>query len=186
MKRELNLAFKSRIKSKNFSFFGLLGQPGEKIMINYKTAEPKELEVKTTFADVTVGIEPKTMLELRFDLNGLRFKNPESDAIYLMDQGCLRLIPNPETYNNLFRNWEGIILNIDINIFPICVPITDGAILARPFNENPVYLIDNFMKRLITSPVAMDDYWFAWDRVYKVPPILLDFIPTGPNINPST
>ncbi len=151
-------------------------------MTNHKTAEPKELEVKTTFEDVTVGIEPKTMLEPRPDLNGLRVKSPASDAIYLIDEGYLRWIPNPKTYNNLFRDWNGIIVDIDIHDIPKSDPISDGAILARPSNETPVYLIDNFMKRHITSNAVMDKYYFDWDRVYAVPRILLDFIPTGLSI----
>jgi len=151
-------------------------------MTNHKTAEPKELEVKTTFADITVGIEAKTMLNPRPDLNGFRVKSPASPAIYLIDNGLRRWIPNPETYNNLFRDWSGIIIDINIDDIPLGSNISDGAILARPYHGNPVYLIDRRKKRWITSPAAMDKYHFAWNRIYEVPRILLDSIPTGPNI----
>ena len=152
-------------------------------MTNHKTADPKTLEAKTAFEETTVGIDAKSMLAPRPDLNGLRVKSPTNAAIYLIDQGVRRYIPNPQTYNNLFRDWNGVIIDISINDISEGSSISNDAILAKPSNAAPFYLIDGGQKRWITSPAAMDKYYFAWNRIYAVPHILLDSIPTGPSIS---
>ena len=119
----------------------------------------------------------------RPDLNGLRVKLPNAPEIYLIDEGYRRWIPDPATYNNLFRDWNGIVVDIDINAIPLSMPISSGAILARGNGTAPVFLISNGVKRWITSPAAMDKYYFAWNRVYVVPVAFVNSIPNGSNIS---
>ncbi len=45
----------------------------------------------------------------RNDLNGLRVQLPGQAAIYLMDKGKKRHIPNPQVYNELFKSWDGVV-----------------------------------------------------------------------------
>jgi hypothetical protein len=151
-------------------------------MNEHKTADSNTLEVRTEAIAMSIGIAEGDMESLRPDLNGFRLKSPASPYIYLIDEGHRRCIPDPETYNNLFRDWGGII--VDINVIEILEgpPISHGAILSKPYNTGPVYLVDKGVKRFITSPEVMDKYHFAWNRIYVVPSILLESIQNGPSI----
>jgi len=149
-----------------------------------RTMEREAIErLKADYAPLGVQPMETAWSSPRPDLNGLRVKLPNQPAIYLIDQGYRRWIPNPATYNNLFRDWNGIITDIGINDIPLATQITSGAILARGDGTAPVYLIDAGVKRWVTSPAAMDKYYFAWNRVYVVPPVLVNFIPNGPAIS---
>lgn len=151
-------------------------------MSQHATAPAKELEVKTAQHELTIGIQPAALGNPRPDLAGLRVKTPNQPQIYLIDpDGYRRWIPNPQTYNNLFRDWNGVVIDININEISESAPLTDGAILARPQGAAPVYLVSNGIKRWITSPAVMDKYYFNWATVYQLPHVSLDFIPTGPN-----
>jgi hypothetical protein len=178
----------------------------------HKLADPKELEKASKPTPVKLGVEPpgnkapaadaELMQENaaalkpmgvqpvatfwgspRPDLNGLRVKFPNQPAIYLIDRGYRRWIPDPATYNNLFRDWNGIVVDIDIDEIPLAPQITSGAVLVRADGTAPVYLVDQGMKRWIVSPAMMDKYYFAWNRIYVLPRGVVDPIPVGPNID---
>ena len=55
------------------------------------------------------------------ELAGQRVQLPGHPEIYLVDDdGLRRWIPNPATYNNLFRDWNGVNVDIqteDIEVF---------------------------------------------------------------------
>ncbi|MFC5475393.1 hypothetical protein [Paraherbaspirillum soli] len=121
-------------------------------------------------------------MALRKDLDGLRVQLPGNPAVYLVDAGRKRHIPDPATYNNLFRDWNGILQDIAINEIDTGTPISVGAVLAQGFGDPAVYLIDNGIKRHIGSPATMDRYNFAWDKIQHVAPILISSIETGPAI----
>ena len=122
---------------------------------------------------------------LRVDLDGLRMQIPGEPAIYLIDNGFRRHIPDPDTYNNLFRNWDNIVQDVNLNEIDEGIPISVGAILARAIDQAPVFLIDARSKRHVGSPAVMDRYQFNWDKISVVPHILLDSIATGtPVVNP--
>lgn len=116
---------------------------------------------------------------LRPDLNGLRVKRPEHPAIYLMDGGFKRLIPNPDTYNGLFVDWNGIVTDVPLEDIPDGPMLSNGAVLVRPANSENVYLIDRATKRLIPRPELMERYHFNPKKVHVVPPIVADLIPNG-------
>lgn len=115
----------------------------------------------------------------RKDLDGLRMQLPGDPAIYLIDAGKKRHIPDPPTYNNLFRDWNGIVPDVDINEIDTGTPISSGAVLAQAHGDAAVYLIDNGLKRHIGSPATMDRYHFAWNNIQHVAPITIASIPTG-------
>jgi hypothetical protein len=119
----------------------------------------------------------------RPDLNGLRLGHPVTGAIYLIDEGYRRHIPNPETYNNLFRDWNDIIWDPYVNDIPELAPLSHGSILAQTNGTAPIYLISNGVKRWISSPYIMDRYYFNWGKVVVLnQPILLNSIPSGASI----
>jgi len=116
---------------------------------------------------------------LRPDLNGRRVKRPEHPAIYLMDGGLKRLIPNPDTYNGIFVDWDGIITDVPLDDIPDGQMLSNGAVLVRPANSGNIYLIDRGTKRLVQQPEIMELYRFNLKKVHVVPPIVADLIPNG-------
>lgn len=116
--------------------------------------------------------------------DGLRMTAPGGGAVYLvMNGGYLHGIPNPGTYENLFRSWSGIVTDGIVVDMPHGPNISDGAILAQAYNGGAVYLVTNGHKHHVTSPTAMDRYQFAWNRIQHVAPELLNSIPTGFSIS---
>ena len=171
-------------------------QPGDKPWRSHKTADPKEIEKQyksgktgaperwsSMKLEMNVGLAPQAFGSPRPDLNGLRVKLPNAPAIYLIDQGYRRWIPDPPTYDNLFRNWDGVVVDIDIIEIPEATPLSHGASLARAAGTAPVHLVSNGQKRWVTSPAVMDKYWFAWNKVVEVPASLIDSIPSGSPIS---
>lgn len=148
----------------------------------HKTADALELQVETKPFIVELGVAPHGLPAPRVDLAGLRVKLPNDPAIYLIDpNGYRRRIPDPDTYNNLFRDWNGVVVDIDIDDLPVAAALTSGAVLVRASNAAPVYLLSDGMKRWITSPAVMDKYYFNWARIYVLPPAVVDSAPRGPD-----
>jgi hypothetical protein len=150
----------------------------------HKTVSAKEIEVKTDLPKVKVGMDPtpESMMVPRPDLAGLRLKAPNAAPIYLVDpDGFLRWIPDPVTYNNLFRDWNGVVISTDIPTIARGLDLTSGAVLALAAGSAPIYIVSNGHKRWITSPATMDKYYFSWNTVVQIPHVLVDFIPTGPS-----
>ena len=139
--------------------------------------------VSQVHVDTESSVTATGAAALRPDLNGCRLKAPGDDKIYLVDQGVRRLIPDPTTYNNLFRDWNGIVQDPLILDIPEGRPVVSGSVLARVVGTEPVYLVEPGSKRWIASPHTMDVYYLSWDRVYVIPPELLAGIPDGPTIS---
>ena len=118
-------------------------------------------------------------MSLRKDLDGLRVQLPGDPAIYLMVAGQKRHIPDPPTYDNLFRDWNGVVQDPHLNDIDTGTPINHGAVLAQGYGDAAVYLIDGGHKRHIGSPATMDRYHLAWNKIQHVAPILIASIPTG-------
>ena len=138
-----------------------------------------DIAVDTEKFAIDIGLaETSFSASNRPDLNGLRVQLPGSPAIYLIDRGQKRYIPDPATFNNLFKNWSHY-QDLDVDSIETGQPISVGAILAAPVGSGTIYLLDCGVKRHITAPSVMNKYNFNWDRVYKLPPIAIDNIPTG-------
>lgn len=155
----------------------------------HKTADPNGWGQKTEPYPLSIGVDPTALKGIpRPDLNGKRIQDPEDNphgagAIYLIDEGMKRWIPNPGTYDNLFRDGSGVIVDSKLaKEIPEMTPLSDGAILAMPAYYQSIWLIDNHQKRHVTSPAVMDKYHFAGGRIYQIPPILLEYIPPGNSI----
>lgn len=120
------------------------------------------------------------MSTTRPDLSGVRVKSPNDAAVYLIDpEGYRRHIPDPDTYNNLFRDWSGIIVDIDVRNITAAAALSPGAILAKSPDRPEVYLVSNGIKRHIWSPAVMDKYHFSWEKIRTLPQVSLDAIPAG-------
>lgn len=121
-------------------------------------------------------------MALRIDLDGLRMQMPGDPAIYLIDAGKKRHVPDPATYNNLFRDWNGVVQDPHLDAIDTGLPLSHGAVLAQAYGDAAVYLIDRGEKRHVASPATMDRYYFAWDKIQHVAPAFLQSIPTGATI----
>lgn len=153
------------------------------------TADVSEVEVKTDPISVGVGVGTSPNVtkehgEPRPDLDGVRCMFTNRPHIYIiMNGGYRRHIPDPTTYNNLFRSWGGIVVDNDIDEIPETRALQSGAVLIRGHQTPHVYMIDHGHKRHVTSPAAMDKYHFSWDRVNVIPQSSVDAIPEGPSIS---
>src|SRR4051794_37367351 len=79
--------------------------------------------------------------------DGERVIGSKGGAVYLALNGQLCWIPDPTTYNNLFKDWNGIVVNdYLINNMPHGATLTSGAVLAQATGTAPVYLATNNMK----------------------------------------
>lgn len=121
------------------------------------------------------------MSALQPELNGVKAKARAGDGetVYLIDEGRKRLIPDHETYNTLFMDWGGIVQNLRLEEIETGPPLSAGAALVQAEGQTAVWLIDCGRKRRVDGrPETMDKYRFKWPPA-KVPPIMLDCIPTG-------
>jgi hypothetical protein len=117
----------------------------------------------------------------RPDLAGARIRQAGDPAIYLVDDdGTLRHVPDPATYNNLFRDGNGVQQLTNVSSITTGPELTSGAHLAiAQETMSAVYLIDNGQKRHVTSPQVMDKFYFNWNQVQPVPQSTLDALPDG-------
>lgn len=112
------------------------------------------------------------------DLNRKRLKGA-SDNVYLIVDGTRQWIPDADTFNNLFRDWGGIIYYPGIDGIDEGPALATGAVLAKSSQSDPVYLVSNNQKRFIVNSDVFNDYNFAWGNIVVLPPVIMDSIPTG-------
>ena len=126
-------------------------------------------------------------MALRPDLNGQRLRNPADGAIYLIDQGRKRHVDDPTAMTNIFNDWSTL-PDLDVNLIDDGVDIDDNVCLAQGFGRPEVFLIDKKnvagarIKRHVNSPATMTKYNFSWNKIYHVPPALIDATPTGTEV----
>ena len=109
--------------------------------------------------------------------------------VYLILDGARRWIPNPATYNNLFRDWNGIepLSQSFLREIDEGTQIADGAVLVNQTDPPApaVYLITEAAvntKRHIASPATADKFHFDLGKIVHIPKVVLDAVPTGPEI----
>jgi hypothetical protein len=114
----------------------------------------------------------------------LRIKSPNSPDVYLIDpDGYRRWIRTAAEYEQLFRDWNGIVINPNVRCILARDPLTDGhgngAWLVRAQGDPAVYLIVDGTKRWIPSSAVFDKYHFAWNKVGVATRYQVDSTPTG-------
>ena len=156
--------------------------------MEYKTVTLKETEFDT---------EPPVLKEFDYEavgapfphpgLCGKRVKSPDHRSVYLVWNGGYKCwIPNPATYDAIFRDWEEIVLLDTDQLAAIATgpSLTSGALMVRPQGLAPVYLVTNGTKNWVTSPKVMEYCHFRWPTGNAVvPPILMEFVPNGIHID---
>ena len=151
----------------------------------HEIADLRKLQVPAEPIPLSVGVSPQ-VVQPNNDYNGYRVKSDDRPEIYLVLFGLRRWILSPNDYNNLFRDWNGVLRfpkqsTLDATI-PASGSLTPGVLLAKGAASAPIYLITDNLRMWVTSPQVMDKYYFAWNRVVVVPDNLVTSIPLGPNL----
>ena len=115
----------------------------------------------------------------RPDLNGTRVRAPGTARVYLIDNGFRRAVPNIPAYEALFRDWEWIVEDLDVEAIRLGDPLGESAGLIKSGETSGVYFLDGTTRRQVANPQVMDKYRFAWERVRDVPARDCDACPRG-------
>jgi hypothetical protein len=114
--------------------------------------------------------------------DGERVTASTGGAIYLVMHGLLRLIPDPTTYNNLFKTWNGVVVSdYLVDNIPSGPALTSGAVLAKG-SSPAIYLVTNNQKLWIPDPATFEKFSFNGSKVNTVADVIINFVPTGPNV----
>ena len=114
--------------------------------------------------------------------NGMRVGDPREGKLYVMLDWMLRHIPNPATFDNLFRDWSYVEVP-RADAYPVGPPLPDGAYLANGLPDGRVYLVGGGEKRWITSLRIFDLYGFDSTKIRSRPVEQLNALPTGSTIS---
>ena len=125
-----------------------------------------------------IGVTPAPAPQL----NGLLLQLPGAAPVYLVLNGFRRWVPNPQTFQNLFASGATIVSDIGIGSVSEGAALTTGAVLAKGQGSAPVYLVSNGVKMWIPNPDIFARYQFNGAKIVEVPQILIDCIPSGPNL----
>src|SRR4051812_48665827 len=118
----------------------------------------------------------------RPDLNGTRVRAPGTATVYLIDNGFRRAVPHVAAYEALFRDWECIVEDLDIEAIRPGDPLGESTGLIKLADAPEVYFIDGTTRRHVADPQVMDRYRFAWERVRDVSPEEMSRWPEGPKL----
>ncbi|MCM1009019.1 MAG: hypothetical protein NC485_14120 [Ruminococcus flavefaciens] len=147
---------------------------------NFEAFEARLEEASNS--SITIDVDPNWF-------NGSCIKTKDNDAVYLVMKGEKRHVPNPTTYNNLFKDWKsihdgdklGTIWNKIVDGIPTGDEITDDAILIKADNSDPIYLLTNNKKYWITDMKQFNDCNFKSGGQKSYPAIVINAIPSGEN-----
>ena len=89
--------------------------------------------------------EPMT----RPDLNGTRVRAPGTATVYLIDNGFRRAVPHVPAYEALFRDWECIVEDLDIEAIRLGDPLGESVGLLKSGEASGVYFIDGTTRRSV-------------------------------------
>ena len=126
----------------------------------------------------TVAPDPKD--------NGSLRQLPDSPQIYLILNGLRRWIPDMTTLIGLFVSGTNAVSDSNLGNIEEGAPLTSGAVLAQGSGSAEIYLVTNANKMWIPSMDVFNAYHFDLGKVQVVAPILLNLIPSGPDVQGPT
>jgi hypothetical protein len=114
---------------------------------------------------------------------GMVARVPTNGAIYVMLDGVMRHIPNPEVLIRMYDYWQGWTSVDSIGGYPAGTPISmDAYLLKGDGGSDAVYLWVDGAKRLIVNMVVFNRFNFNAQRIQTVPQAQVDAMPEGPVI----
>jgi hypothetical protein len=114
--------------------------------------------------------------------DGFRIRNDDDGAIYLMLDGAMRHIPNPDIYWRLFRT-EDYRHCRGIAPYPVGEPLSDNAVLVKCEDNPKVYMLVDNVKRWIASAPVFERFGFDWGKIQIRQPDELRAIADGADIH---
>jgi hypothetical protein len=112
---------------------------------------------------------------------GSRPRNGRDGRIFLVLDGLLRHVPDPATYNKLFKDWSGLIELPNVQNYLVGPAIPEDASLAKASGPE-IYLLIDGVRRWIPSPAIFGRYDFSPAAVRTLSDDALRRIPAGPNL----
>ena len=117
----------------------------------------------------------------RPDRNGQTIAVRGNPAIYLVLNGYVRLVPDWETFQRLFKGSPIEPVDTLVN-FSVGPALTNRTMLIRGDEVNKTYLLVDKVKLWITNPTIFEQYHFDMAQCCILPQFVVDFITTGPNV----
>lgn len=111
---------------------------------------------------------------------------PGTPEVYLVLNSVACWVPDETTLQNLFIANPTIVSDPNLGEIKQGPPLTSGAVLAQANGTAPVYLVSNGVKMWIPNMDIFSAYQFNQQNIQSVAPILIDCIPTGPNVDGPT
>jgi hypothetical protein len=105
---------------------------------------------------------------MRPDMNGTRVRAPGTATVYLIDNGFRRAVPNVPAYEALFRDWECIVENVDVEAIRLGDPLGEVCCQIRSGESSGVYFVGGNTRRHVANPQVMDKYRFSWGAIRDV------------------
>lgn len=114
--------------------------------------------------------------------DGMRVSSSSGPEIYLAMWGALHYIPNPATFESVFRDWSGVVRNdYLVDTMPRSSSLSDGSFIASAAGARAQYFVTLRNKLWIPDPATVARFNFA--PPVSLPPLALALIPTGPNVS---
>lgn len=147
----------------------------------FDTALNELINIIEQNTDASININPDFF-------NGSCLQVEGHDEVYIVMSGKKRHIPNKDTYNGIFLNWNkiikitgkaGPIWKAVVDSIPNGDALTSGALLIKSKTSDPVYLLTNNKKYYVNNPAEFNSCNFDWNKISSYPQIVIDAIPEG-------
>lgn len=120
--------------------------------------------------------------------NGSLVKSPNNPAVYFIEKGKIRRIPDERTFLALNFTWDAIhvISHDDLVAYPEGLPmqqivgmsLPEGT-LAKSDQSRAVYLITGGKKRVFYDGYSFEILGYDWNKIINVTTFVLDTYPNG-------
>lgn len=115
--------------------------------------------------------------------DGQRVTGSQPGTVFLVLNGELRGIPDPATYNNLFNDWNTIVVSdYLVDNIPAGPGLSVGAVLAKGNASDAVFLVSNGSKQWVPSPAVFERFAFNGNNVNVIAQVIVDAAAQGPNV----
>ena len=124
------------------------------------------------------------MQTARADLDGRRLRQPGGGDVWVIFHGLRHHVCDPGTYAALFDE-ERIVDDAGLEEIARGPDLHPGTCLVRPAGSSSIYLVfgrPRLVRHFIPTLESFDEFGFSMAQVVEVPPIVLDAVPVGPEI----
>ncbi|QNA83640.1 hypothetical protein G4G27_06235 [Sphingomonas sp. So64.6b] len=139
------------------------------------SSDIKKVSAKVAQATLTDAVDWK-------QYDGMRIVKSTASSIYLVMWGQLHWIPDPGTFNSVFRDWNGIVTSDYLtNSIPMGTALSDLSFIGISGGSPAQYLVSMNAKHLIPTPAVANA--FNFHSPVKVPVLALQYIPSWRDVS---